>query len=154
MFSVKLSRQSFIVFGVTGEACLTQLVCLISPSFHSRGGWPWTHSASSSSPSRWRVSSSSSGSSIKAALGCPRTSAPASWASATSRRWNGTQGEPRRALWPHGVWVAMPKPHPTRAAIRQGLLLHPVLDWSSCRIGWVGPDSNYEPVKRRGGADV
>lgn len=92
--SVELSSQSFIVC-VTEEACITQLVPSLSPSLHSRGGWPWTHSASSSSPSRWLVSSSSSGSFTKAVPGRPRASAPASSASATSRRWNGTQGDLR-----------------------------------------------------------
>lgn len=86
--------------GETWSPCSHSLSVSFLPSFHSSGGWPWTHSASSSSPSRWPVSSSSSGSFIKAARGCPRTSALASWASATSRRWNGTQGEPQTALCP------------------------------------------------------
>lgn len=70
-----------------------------SPHCRSGLGWPWTHSANSSSPSRWPVSSPSSGSSTKSVPGCPRASAPASSASATSRRWNGTQGNVTWTCW-------------------------------------------------------
>lgn len=73
---------------------LTFTFSILSLSSHSGVGWPWTHSASLFSPSRWPVSSPSSGSSTKSAPGCPCASAPASSTSLTSRRWNGTQGDP------------------------------------------------------------
>lgn len=73
---------------------LSNLYLLFCPSSHRGVGWPWTHSASLSSPSRWPASSPSSGSSTKSAPGCPCASVPASLASVTNRRWNGTQGDP------------------------------------------------------------
>ena len=90
---------------LTSPVFFSNLFPSLSPSSRSGVGWPWTHSASLSSPSRWPASSPSSGSSTKSAPGCPRASAPASSASATSRRWNGTQGDLKWTRASRRVWI-------------------------------------------------
>lgn len=94
LFDILFSESCSETAWLTPPSLLSNLSPSVSPSSHSGVGWPWTHSASLSSPSRWPVSSPSSGSSTKSAPGCPCASASASSASATSRRWNGTQGDP------------------------------------------------------------